>query len=65
MEVEDNLHSFMFADDWASCGLDNKPGITELKAFVAERDKKQQCIEVQTLLQPIYELLRYVDTRAY
>ena len=65
LEVQDNLRSFMVSDDWESCGLENRPGITELMAFVADRDKKQQCIELQKLLEPVYEVLRYVDTRVY
>ena len=65
LEIEDNLRSFMVSDDWESCGLDDRHGITELKAFVADRDRKQQCVELQRLLQPVYEVLRYVDTRIY
>ena len=65
LEVEDNLRSFLVSNNLESRGLKNRPGIAKLKAFVADRVKKQQCMELERLLRPVYEVLRYVDTRIY
>ena len=45
--------------------MDRKPWILEMKEFVNDRDMRQAAIELLKLLEPIYEVLRYVDTRVY
>ena len=65
LEIENNLRQFMVSDDWDSLGLDGKRGVQEMREWVSNREKKQQALELLKLLEPVYEVLRYVDTRAY
>ena len=65
LEIEDNLRQFMVSDDWINLGLEGKRGIDEMVEWVTNRDNKQCALEVLRLLEPCYEVLRYVDTRVY
>ena len=65
LEIEDKLWQFMVSDAWRSLGLDGKRGVQEMKEWISNCDDKQKALELLKLLELIYEVLRYVDTRAY
>ena len=65
VDISDYLWQFFVSNGWEELGLDRKPWILEMKEFVNDRDMRQAAIELLKLLEPIYEVLRYVDTRVY
>ena len=65
VDISDYLWQFFVSNGWEELGLDRKPWILEMKEFVNDRDMRQAAIELLKLLEPIYEVLRYVETRVY
>ena len=64
LEIENDLRQFTVSDDWDSLGLDGKRGVQEMMEWVSNRDNKQQALELMKLLEPVYDVLRYIDTLA-